>query len=94
MKISKEFVELEIPEIQGLTYLHNWKEDGDKNKHGGEIIFYNNGSGKDPLTLESIPNKGYIIDGTKLLHGTARVDPENPPPNLSKDRNYIVRFDH
>lgn len=48
-----------------MSYLHNWS---DAKKNGGGFYYFDH-NGKMTL-LEAKPNVGFIIDGTKVVHGT------------------------
>jgi len=37
---------------------------------GGGFYFYDKGPGGDMTLVDAVPNRGLIIDGTVLMHGT------------------------
>lgn len=42
--------------------------------------------------VEAIPNKGLIIDGTRIPHGTQTMMPGSTPPNFNKDIDYFIEW--
>lgn len=55
---------------------------------GGGFYYYAEGA-SGPMTLvQAVPNRGLIVDGCVLSHGTQTFIPGSKPADLDKDIDY------
>jgi hypothetical protein len=68
-----------IPQIQGVSWLHDAK-DGD----GGDFFFYPRGAAGESQTVPAKRNSAIVLDGCRAIHGVRRFKPAHKVPPMSR----------
>jgi hypothetical protein len=69
MEQSGLFADLSVPQIQGVSWLHNSSALAGT---GGEFFYYPNGVSGEQMAVQSLYNHAIIVDGCRVAHGTRR----------------------
>ena len=86
---SQLFEDKRIPQVQAVTYVHDWKwQNGD----GGEFLWYNKGIGYEPIKIPPISRSALLVDGSTTVHGTTIFKPQKSFPILDKDAHYQLKY--
>ena len=84
MEKSGLYKDRRIPQVQAITYLHNWEW---KSGDGGEFLWYNKGIGYEPIKIEPKSNRAVLTDGSTTVHGSTILKPYKRFKVLNKDIN-------
>jgi len=89
MANSKLWAKEQLPQIQGVAWLHN---DGSVNntKSGAKFAFYPEGAARKATVVPSAYNKAVVLDGCKVPHGVERYRPEESMPILDKGDSHAL----
>ncbi|KAA0157136.1 hypothetical protein FNF29_00488 [Cafeteria roenbergensis] len=86
MEQSQLWADRSVPQIQGVSWLHDSKEEG------GEFFFYPDGPGGDAVAVPSRRNSAIVLDGCRAIHGVRRFKPgHSVPPMDHKEPNELRR---
>ena len=78
-----------IPQIQGVSYLHDWK---DYEEAKGGFYFYPNGPAGKKVTVSAKANQALILDGSKVPHATETFRPNKKiQTKLDKNEQYLLK---
>ena len=93
------YEELKIPQIQAVTYVHNWSEvDFDRIQEpeefpiGGDFLWYKDGTQYDPVLVPPLSGSAVFVDGTRTVHGSNIFKPNKKFNVLDKDKPHRLRF--
>ncbi|EGD82603.1 hypothetical protein PTSG_11983 [Salpingoeca rosetta] len=92
MHASGLFHDIDLPQIQGVAYIHPWKVDNMTDADiastfGGSFFFHHEGPERAPGRLAPRPGSAILLDGSKCIHGTDLYLPPGTTdaPMMQKD---------
>jgi hypothetical protein len=90
MEQSGLYEQYRIPQIQGVSYLHDWKDYDEA--HGG-FYFYPEGLTGKKVVVPAVPNQALILDGSKVPHATETFRPNKKVQvKIDKNEQYLLKY--
>jgi len=74
-----------VPQIQGVSWLH------DSQDQGGEFFFYPEGPAGEAVVVKARRNSAIVLDGCRAIHGVRRFKPGSALPPMSRREQNVLR---
>eukprot|EP00049_Salpingoeca_infusionum_P012152 m.219434 g.219434 ORF g.219434 m.219434 type:complete len:481 (+) comp15111_c0_seq1:381-1823(+) len=94
MQASGLFKDITVPQLQGVSYLHDWGKEADEltqsellDQYGGSFFYYAAGPQWEASHFAPRRGSAILLDGSKCVHGTTMFKSKDAPllPDLPKE---------